>query len=434
MSKSSELTITPVRALVDTPLNIRLSGFVAGQKVIVQAQTTDSKNVVWKSKAIYDPDAQGEIDLNKQVPISSVYENADAMGLIWSMTPQETTNPYVRFTPPVDLSSYTITFDVLIDDKVVASKQVERLQVADDVQRIEVRENGLVGTLFLPPGNGPHSAITLVSGGSVGGLSEYEAAAYASHGYAGFALAFFNYETLPKYMVDIPLEYFEAAINYLQSRKDIDSERLAIGGPSRCGELALLLGSLFSQYKVVIATVPSGIVWGGFGYDPAEGNRPAWLYKGEAIPYMDNEFDPETYNTYYAEYVERDEAIPGTPALLAEMQRSAAFLKKAEIPVENINGAVLMISGEDDQMWPSTKLADISMKRLKEHGFNKPYDHLSYPGAGHLIVLPYSPTTVTSIKHPVDGGFYAFGGKPEATYRACVDSWHKKLDYLKKYL
>ncbi|NOY61526.1 MAG: hypothetical protein GXO75_21655 [Calditrichaeota bacterium] len=105
-----------------------------------------------------------------------------------------------------------------------------------------------------------------------------------------------------------------------------------------------------------------------------------------------------------------------------------------EIPVEKINGAVLMISGEDDQVWPSTQLANIAMDRLKALGFEKPYTHLHYRGAGHTILPPYFPTTVTSEKHPVDGAFLALGGQPAADYRAGVGSWNKELDFLKRHL
>jgi len=427
-----QIAVTPARALIDTPLDVHLTGFAARQKITARAQTTDSMEIVWESKAVYEASADGQVDLNTQAPVSGAYKNPDAMGLIWSMTPQDKASAGVMFACPADLSPLRVTFEALVDSEVVASTQAERLQHADGVQRIVVRENGLFGTLFLPPGDGPHPAITLVSG-SGGGLWENVAARHASHGYAGFALAYFRYETLPKILVDIPLEYFETAINYLQARDDIDGQRLGIAGASRGGELSLLLGSLFPQYKVVIADVPSGIVWSGFGHDLTEGHEPAWLYRGEAIAYMDDEFDPEIY-AYYDEYTERGEAIPSTPAFLELMRRGAATMKKAEIPIEKINGAVLMISGEDDQMWPSTQFANIAMDRLKAHNFEKPYIHLSYREAGHFIPPPYQPTTAINMKHPVDGGFYTFGGKPEANYRAGIDSWQKRLEFLKTHL
>jgi dienelactone hydrolase len=432
MKFNESITVTPTRALVDTPLEIHLTGFTPGQEITVQAKVIDAMGIAWESQAVYETGADGNVDLNEQAPVSGPYKDADPMGLIWSMTPSDKTGQPKFFIRPLDLSPITIAFAALRGDKVVANSQAVRLQQADGVKRIVVRKNGLFGTLFLPPGDGPHPAITLVSG-SGGGLSEPGAALFASHGYAGFALAYFNYETLPKALVEIPLEYFKKAIQYLQSLDSIDSERLAISGGSRGGELALLLGSSFPQYKAVIADVPSNVLWGGFGYKNAGGPKPAWVYKGKAIPFMDNEPDTEIY-AYVGEYIKRGEAIPTTQGFLETMRRFPETLKKAEIPVEKINGPILMISGDDDQMWPSAQFSDMAMDRLKAHNFEKPFSHFKYSGAGHAMPAPYFPCNAINIKHPVDGGFYALGGTPEANYRAGVDSWNKKLEFLKKYL
>lgn len=432
MSDKPQINITPLSALLDTPLKIKLRGFQANQFVTVKSRMMDSAGIVWQAHAVYQTDANGQLDLDAHAPISGTYATTDAMGLIWSMTPTTEADRYAMFARPPDLAPLVVEFDAVVEDEVVAQAQVERLHVADGVKRVIVREKGLFGTLFLPAGDGPFPAITLVSG-SGGGVYEYRAALFAAHGYAALTLAYFNYETLPKILVDIPLEYFQTAIDYLQSRDDIDSERLAITGGSRGGELSLLLGSLFPQYKVVIADVPSGVVWGGFGQDPSEGNKPAWLYKDETIPYMDSDYDPEIYG-YYADYAQRGEAIPGTPGFLENMRRNAPLMKAAEIKVEKINGPTLLISGEDDQMWPSTQLANVAIDRLRAHDFPHTYEHVSYPGAGHLITPPYGPTTALTMKHPVDGGFYAFGGEPEASNHANVDSWHKKLTFLEEHL
>ena len=183
-------------------------------------------------------------------------------------------------------------------------------------------------------------------------------------------LAYFNYETLPKDLYEIPLEYFKASIDYLQSREDIDSERLVINGASRGGELALLLGSIFPQYKAVIAEVPSGIVWGGIGTDNTEGVKPAWVYKSKPIPFMDTPNNPKIW-AYQADYAERGEPIPCLPGFMETISLYPDIVKSAEIPVENINGSVLLVSGGDDQMWPSALFSDMVVDRLKRYHFDK---------------------------------------------------------------
>jgi len=214
----------------------------------------------------------------------------------------------------------------------------------------------------------------------------------------------------------------------------IDGNRLAITGASRGGELSLLLGSVFSQFKAVVARVPSGLVWGGFGGAPEDGVQPAWLLKGQPVPFMDGAIHPDDYR-YTVGYRRRGEGIPSTPGFLAQMNRYPDRVRQATIPVERINGAVLLISGEDDQMWPSTRMADISMARLREHNFAHPYDHLSYPGAGHAFSsAPYSPQTMIEWRHPVDGVLYAFGGNPESNAHATVDSWRRVKHFLREHL
>ena len=60
-------------------------------------------------------------------------------------------------------------------------------------------------------GAGPYPGV-LDLFGTAGGLFEYRAALLASRGIASFALAYFDYEDLPKTMDAIDLNYFEVFI------------------------------------------------------------------------------------------------------------------------------------------------------------------------------------------------------------------------------
>lgn len=82
---------------------------------------------------------------------------------------------------------------------------------------------------------------------------------------------------------------------------------------------------------------------------------------------------------------------------------------KTTMPVERIQGPVLTISGVDDGLWPSTELTEFAVRRLKQKGFAHRFEHLSYPGAGHSIAWPNSPTTMLKFKHPVSGGRHGHG-------------------------
>ncbi len=431
MSANALISVAPPITMSDAPLQVTASGLAPNSEVTVRASLRIGAGD-WTAEAAYRADAKGALDLSKDAPLSGSFSDADPMGLIWSMAPAAEASRHHMLEYWTKLEASTIRFSLLQDGEQLASAEAERLVVAPGVERLEVREDGLFATLFTPAGAGPHPAITLLSG-SGGGLNETGAALFAAHGYAALTLAYFNFETLPESLVKVPLEYFEASIAYLQARADIDGDRLAVTGVSRGGELALLLGSMFAQYKVVIADAPSGIVWSGFGANSPPGSEPAWTWRGGAIPFMDDAFDPTIY-AYIGEYMQRGEAMPLAPSFRETLRRHPATAKKAEIPVEQIQGAVLMISGEEDAMWPSSDLAEVAMERLRAHQFPHVFEHIRYPEVGHLLMPPYAPTTLVDLKHPVDGGFYAFGGEPAAIYRAGVDAWRRRLDFLRQHL
>jgi dienelactone hydrolase len=294
------------------------------------------------------------------------------------------------------------------------------------VQRIPVNEDGLHGVLFMPAGKGPFPGVMILTG-SGGGANERTAALLANHGYAALALAYFAYPGRPKYLLEIELEYFEKGFEWLAAKPEVDRGKLAVTGGSRGGELSLLLGSLFPQIKAVVAYVPSGYRWGGFS-DEGSPLVPAWTYKGEGLPYVLHE-PQDDWETKYGP----DEAIPLTPEFLAAVE-DAESLEEATIQVENTNGAILLISGDEDAMWPSAIFSRQVMQRLEEKGFAHPYKHLEYAGAGHGILMPYIPLAPADIVHPVDGGLYALGGTPQPMAHAIEDSWQGMLDFLEENL
>ena len=82
-----------------------------------------------------------------------------------------------------------------------------------------------------------------------------------------------------------------------------------------------------------------------------------------------------------------------TPAFETALEDADA-VSRSLIPLHRIAGPVLLISGEDDALWPSTRFAGIAEQRLRAAGHPFVVRHISYPDAGHTIEYPFRPCTV----------------------------------------
>jgi len=373
----------------------------------------------WRSEAVFLVDESGSINLVTDAPKEGSYGGVDAMGLFWSMTTStEELKPMSSPTPDrmaLALSSQGIEETIFI----------ERLYAKPGVKRIEVRDNGLFGVLYLPAEEGPHAGIINLNG-SDGGLSEATAALLASRGYAAFALAYFNYSTMQADLSQLPLEYFAKAIDWLQQHEAVDADRLAVRGGSRGGELALLLGSLFPALKVVVANVPSSVHWAAVSDSRERSVCGSWHYKDKPLAWISPVFKG-------SDFVE-NEPISFTPGFKRAMDNEA-LVHAAEIEVEKINGPILMVSGEDDAMWPSTYFSNMVVKRLETHNFTHAVQHIACKNAGHLVSgIPYQPTTITSIIHPVINMPVTFGGTPEADAKGEIEGWSSTMTLFESHL
>jgi pimeloyl-ACP methyl ester carboxylesterase len=307
-----------------------------------------------------------------------------------------------------------------IEGLVTAATALVRRVLGAAVLRKPIRERGLVGTLFHHAQARP---AVIFLGGSDGGLNEPWPALLASHGYDVLALAYFGLDGLPRDLSEIPLEYFATAIELMRER--LGGLKLGVIGGSRGGELALLLGATFPQIQAVVGYVPSGVTWPGIGLDPTASTRPAWTHRGKPLPFVPQHPTPPT--------VSESGSLSFTPSFLAALEDRGA-VEAATIAVERINGPVLLISGEDDRLWPSAKLANIAMDRLRKHRFPHDFRHLSFAQAGHLIRFPLTPTTVRDLYHPLAKVATAFGGNAQADAAAARDSWHATLEFLTQHL
>ena len=274
-----------------------------------------------------------------------------------------------------------------------------------------------MGKLFLPPGKGPHPGVIFL-GGSGGGIgSERDAALLASQGFAVLALAYFGVEGLPEALAEIPLEYFDRAIDWMLRLEGVSSERLAIFGTSKGAEAALLVASRNPRVSAVEGYLPSSVAWSCLcGTDRTS----SWSVKGSPIPFV-----PSGTNPTYAPG--RGHPIRAAINYRHRLANEEAA-ELAAIPVERIRGAVLLVSGRDDELWPSSEMADRIVRRLKEHDHAFPLIHLRYESAGHGIPKAYLPTAGTTL---AARGRLIAGGTEAGNARAQAASWPRVVAFLR---
>jgi len=340
--------------------------------------------------ARFRPDAVGSLGLARVAPLAGSCAHIDPMGLVWSQVPDTPALDWadrdVFAQPPT--APLVTEVSLRRGDVVLAAQTLTQRLAAAGVTRHEVREDGLVGTLYLPAGAGPHPAV-MVLNGSGGGINERRAALYASHGYATLALGYFKAPRLSAYISNTRLEYFEAVVAY--------------------------------EPGAVVHSAQNAC-------DPALGREgPAWLWRGQPLPHLWQ----GNRCASWAPWDEGPEPRRHANALLTAL-RDADAVARARIPVEKIRGPVLLLSGSDDGAWPSSLYGRMVADKLAAVGHPYPVEHLDFDGAGHSIVFPYVPTTQLAYVHPVSGLRSTSGGAPAPNAQADEASWNAVKRFLQQ--
>ena len=273
-----------------------------------------------------------------------------------------------------------------------------------------ITEDGLVGNYFPAPGKAP--AVLLI-GGSVGGLSPEMnriAIALQAEGFTALHLAYFGGPGQTPHLELIPLEYFASALAWLSRQPEVDRTRMGMVGGSKGAEAALLVAVRHPELKAVVVAAPSSVVWPGV---PWEGSHPpldsSWSESGRPVPFLPHTpYDASKGGTAADNHTKSLDSLPSHP--------------EAAIPVERIQGRLMLVCGEADKLWPSCPMARQIDRRLRERQ-RPPATLLAYENAGH---------TVFGLPMPLDDPrLIRQGGTAEGTSAARADSLGKAIAFLK---
>jgi len=419
-SAAPRLTVSPAHCMFDEPVSIVASGLRPGQGYTLGSSVTDSKGVPFTARAHYTADDHGVIDTARHPAIGGHYSGLHPMGLVANLRPDRSSKySHYRFsfkdvtTPPsFDINlyeGYGVAHQLMhhCEPPVVSSATHTRRLMAPGVRRIPVREGRVRGVLYLPPGPGPHPGV-LDLFGTAGGCLQHRSALLASRGVASLALAFFDYEDLPKKIEEFDIEYFEEAAEYLASRPEVAGDGVGAVGVSKGGDLVLSMAAYVEKVKASV--VINGCV--------SNLEAKFRLHNGESIPPLRFNLGKITLMT--------NGALDTVDFIEDPLDHPETLL-----PVELIPGHVLWVVGEDDRNMHSGRFADIALSRCE--GVNDRLEVVRYPGAGHLIEPPFVPFCEMSY-HKVIGRAMLWGGDAKAHCDAQVDSWERILSFFKEKL
>lgn len=431
---AQQVVLTPASpVLLGDAVSITLRELPANQTVklvaerIMTVEWQGNKRVLYRADASFVTSSDGSLNVASNAAKTGTYQGVDGRGLFWSMQPQNSS----VIADAAEWPSQQVRFTATIDDKVVATSRLEFIDALPTVktERIEKFPGAQFASIS---GDGKRPAIILLGGSEGGSFVTRGATALASRGFAVLALPYYSppqwpsqkaeLPTLPAAFADIPIERLNEARAWLQSRDDVDATRIAIHGTSKGAEFALLAALHLPWVTSVVAVVPTDVVWAGWGPDVDSDKRSSFAFNGKSfpfVPYVDFGKEFMGFQTGEAVRIRRpqDKGRAANPAAAVA----------ARIAVERIKVPVMVIGGQDDQVWASGMMAQNIAERRAEAKLDT--EALIYVDAGHYLGgTGYNPTT------QYDAGPSKSGGTPAGNAAAQADAWPKTIAFLKRTL
>lgn len=242
------------------------------------------------------------------------------------------------------------------------------MQCEASTRTLKFEEDGLAATYY-PSGSNERKMGVLVLGGSEGGVPEKLASPIVEAGFPTLALAYFKEEGLPPELERIPLEYVIQAMSWLKSQSDTMPDNIIVVGWSKGAELSLLLASKEPSISNVVAIAPSSVVWAGILKDWSKVPGSSWTYDGQGLAFVP--FNPSG-------------EVNGLLDLYTQSLENRADNGKANIPVQKISADVVLMTGENDEIWPSPTMAETVCEKMNARTKHK-CKHINYQGADHLL-------------------------------------------------
>lgn len=229
-------------------------------------------------------------------------------------------------------------------------------------------------------GKGKNQPLIVGLGGSEGGnawTSDYWKKTrdqFIENGYSFLAIGYFGAKGTPDTLNKIAIENVYNAIKIATKNKKVNKKKIAIIGGSRGADLALLLGCYYKDINCVVSIVGSNAIFPGH---TTHFTTSCWTYENKELPFVPVNEEAIPF------LMKRD--LRGT---FEAMLKDTIAVEKATIKIENIKGAVFLLSATKDEICPSTPMAETMIARLKNSNFKYHYEHTEIEG-GHAEPLKH---------------------------------------------
>ena len=385
----ARIVLSKENYLIDENLNLKIKDLCAHEEIKIIAEIYDDFNRMWHAHGIFYADSKGIVDFSTAVPLGCSYKINDPNGLLWSMALEDKNTSLPPIFMKMNTQPISMNLKLIIDEKQIDEKKLILNFIGPDIEAVHV-DHKIIGKYFANKEKKSMPAV-LVVGGSSGGLfwSEQMAALLSNKGYATLALNYFDHqkENLPNELLEIQVEYFKDALDWLKNRTEVDKQNISIMGISKGGELSLLLASIFpEEISSVVAYVPSSHIFEGISMNGHK-RKSSWTYENLPIAYIEYPSD-----TCFSLTMNQNDILNIHDKAMA--LTSPKQLDEARIKIDQIKCPILFISGKKDKTWSSSQMCETMMDYLEHH--NCPYDskHIHFSDMGHTFFLPNLPPII----------------------------------------
>lgn len=336
----------------------------------INAPMNLSSQAPWQAEALFYSDDKGILDLSESNP----YHNLSIMELFFKSQPIVCKKAKLsQQLESIPLNPfYDLKISIFKGHSLLGETSVRRYYQLPSISCLDLNFSRAKGRFFYDKTSSQQPAIIVLSG-SDGRIEKAQniAQLLASHGFTTLALAYFGLEGLASHLEKIPLEIIQEAIDYLKKSPYADSIRLGLYGRSKGAEFALLAASHYDDFECLVLNSPSYLCLEGLK-QWRNSKTSSWTYQGQELPYH-----PFLWKDFFQRLILKKD--------LKNINHQAV------IPVEKINGSLLLLVSKKDEVWDAYGSAITIVNRLQQKRFKYPYQVESYENCGHMMTVAYQP-------------------------------------------